>query len=188
MIKQIKFTNNYRCFNRGDVFNFEIITPLVGDQGCGKSSLLSLLGQSKSECPIDIILDNPQKVSETFYLDFEKNPLRNPKCGLFSRDSDTFKSQVANIFQSHGQVVNNTFASFERFKSGNIIFMDEPDMALSCRSIVTLASKIKDMGEKGIQVIFSCHNPLLIEKMVNVLSLEEKKWVGYKDFFKQQFN
>lgn len=189
MIKQVKFLKDYRCFKSGDTFDFNICNPLVGDQGCGKSTLLKLLschGKVSNDNVIEIVLENKEKVYNTYYLDFEHNSLRNGVGGYFSRDNDTFKSQVANKFKSHGQVVNNTLWSLNKFESGNIIFMDEPDMALSYRSIIHLANKLKDLESNKIQVIFSCHNPLLIEKMGYVLSLEEKKWVTCKDFFQHQ--
>ena len=43
MIKSLKFKDDYICFFKNQSFEFKGVTLLVGDQGCGKSTMLSLL-------------------------------------------------------------------------------------------------------------------------------------------------
>ena len=47
MLNTLKFKENWRCFKAGDTFDFRPgVNLLVGDQGCGKSSLLQAIAAS----------------------------------------------------------------------------------------------------------------------------------------------
>jgi predicted ATP-dependent endonuclease of OLD family len=51
MLKSITFKQNFRCFKKGQSFQFEALTLLVGDQGSGKSSILQLLAANDTKSP-----------------------------------------------------------------------------------------------------------------------------------------
>ena len=60
--------------------------------------------------------------------------------------------------------------------------MDEPDMALSIRSVNKLVKLFKLLIRKQNHIICSVHNPILINGFNEVLSLEHKKWMLGSEF------
>lgn len=184
MLNSVTFKKNYRCFKKGDIFHFKPFTVLVGDQGCGKSSLLKLISDTNKNV-LEFELSNPSVETPTAYIDFERNPLRNT--GYFSNNGKVFQAQVGAMFISHGETVKTILDRLKEHKKGTCILMDEPDMALSPRSIVRLYENMNSIKDK-FQIICSIHNPWFIEMMENVLSLEHKCWVSSKDFLKEHLN
>lgn len=184
MLKFVKFKKDYRCFKEGQRFDFDKVTLLVGDQGCGKSSLLQLIynkSRNREEI-LEIEIEDPDKTIQINYMNFESNPLRKP--GSFANDHSTMMAQLASMWRSHGQTTNTVLARLDEFKEGSLILMDEPDMALSPRSAIILARKLENFENTSYQVIVSCHNPWIIETFDRVLSLEHDSWINGKKFLK----
>ena len=168
---EIIFKQDWRCFKKDQKFEFRKgINLLVGDQGTGKSSLLKLIFESKKHQ--DIIKINCKEKFKTAFLDFEK---QNPRT---EKRIDTI-FQIASIFSSHGETVNSILHSIKKLEE-DIVLMDEPDMALSIRSILKLVKLFKEL-ETNKTIITSAHNPYLIEPF-DVLSLEHRKWMSGKEF------
>ena len=181
MITKVTFLKDYRCFKEGECYSFQPgVNLLVGDQGCGKSSLLTLFGKCKSP---DIIEVSTDKLTQTASFDFEHDNLRTQ--GALSQNKVKFKAQVAFLWSSHGQSVNYVLNKLDKLET-DVLFMDEPDMALSIRSILKLVHKLQEVEKLGKQIITAVHNPLLISKFDSVLSLEHKTWMNSKDFIKLQ--
>lgn len=185
MLKSITFTQEWRCFKVDDTFSFlPGVNLLVGDQGCGKSSLLSAIrnnGMKLSYSDPDhsshkvakVVVD---AVADSFKFDFEKDSFRTRK---YIGDNPMF--QVMSHKVSHGEANRLVLDNLDGIK-GSVIFMDEPDMALSIRSIYKLVAQMKQFHADGNQVIVAVHNPFVIQSFDNVLSLEHRLWMPGSDF------
>lgn len=171
MLESITFLKDYRVFKEGQMFEFKPgINLLVGEQGTGKSSLLKLIAEHKRD-----ILDpktTGDKSIRTRFFDFESN---NPRTKSYIETA----TDIAIRFVSHGECNNKLLRAISTFDKDVLILMDEPDMALSIRSIHKLYKLLQEMPN---QVVCSVHNPLLIELVGEVLSLEHDKWMSSNEF------
>ena len=177
MLKKFTFKRDYRCFKAGDVFTFEPLTILVGDQGCGKSTILQLLssaGTRQTEEILEITADR----METRSFDYEKN---NPR---MSHYVETILD-VATRFASHGQFVRQLNESILEQK-GVCWLQDEPDSALSIRSCFKLAECFKEALKNKCQVVASIHSPIVMGEFPKVFSLEHRKWMTPAKFIESQ--
>ncbi len=175
MLKKIRFDKDYRCFKKDDTFHFKQgINLLVGDQGTGKSSLLEVITKNGKNFPVAIEA-TPIKL---FAFDFEKDNFRTK--AFIDNNNPMFQVLVKK--KSHGETVKAVLQNIVGV-TNSLIIMDEPDMALSIRSIYALIDTFKEITDKGNQVVISAHNPLFILSYPDVLSLEEKKWVDSHTFF-----
>jgi predicted ATPase len=173
MLKKITFLKEFRCFKKGDVFDFEPLTLLVGDQGCGKSTILSLIGKADDRLTKEVLKITADRI-ETRYFDYEKH---NPRMSSYV----STVLDVATRFASHGQFVKALNESMSEQK-GVCWMMDEPDGNLSVRSCLALARQFKQAIEKGSQVIASIHSPVVMEQFDRVYSLEHRRWMKPAEF------
>lgn len=193
MIKFVVFLDRWRCFDKGSVIDFRHgVNLIVGDQGCGKSTLLGQLGayaekgaKGHKRCmdPCHVTAQWEGPVGRVGFFDSEKfNPRTAPGFDMgFGYDADT---QIASLFMSHGQ---SSLALLPNMSTlgPNCLFLDEPDTALSPRSIRVFAEDLATVKDPG-QVIASVHNPLLIASVDEVLSLEHRRWMSSEEFLASQ--
>jgi len=182
VIDYCTFLTDYRVFKKGLRINFVPgINLLVGDQGCGKSSLLGLIMKIAKE-GLDSDARKIVKLSVTksdfMAFDFEKD---NP------RIKGTFEHafQIVSRFASHGEVANLMINEISKAKAA-VIAMDEPDASLSPRSCYALYDLMKDTVRRGCQIVASVHNPILIASAPEVFSLEHLKWMEGAAFLETQ--
>lgn len=187
MLYSLRFKEAWRCFKEGDTIEFRPgVNLLVGDQGTGKSSVLQALGAAGGLKSHSHQKDLAKKVAlictpiACYGFDFEKDNKRT----LSYFDGD-IRFQVASMFSSHGQTNLAIVRGLERADKSLVMF-DEPDTALSIRSITELASLFKKAAEKGCQIVASVHHPFLIWAFPEVYSLEHRKWMTSKDFVRTQ--
>ncbi len=186
MLRFAKFTENWRCFKKDDCILFQPgVNLLVGDQGCGKSSLIYALlagGCPKSKLPNaaemkkKIIVDASQSQLITF--DFEKDNFRTK--GYFEGNSTGF--HIASMWKSHGEMVKALIGMLSQVTEHTVVIVDEPDTALSVKSIFLLEQTFKSLAEKGHQVVAAVHNPFLILAFDQVLSVEHSRWMSGREF------
>lgn len=171
MLESLTFTRDWRCFKCDTTFTFKSgVNLLVGDQGCGKSSLLLEISQQKYS-KVEVA-----KKMVTYRFDFERDNLR-----VKTACSDNVAAEVASRFMSHGEANKVIFDNLSGVKD-SIIFQDEPDMALSIRSAYTLARWFEELAKRGNQIIVAVHNPIVISYFQEVLSLEHQQWMSSQDF------
>lgn len=178
MIESVKFIKDFRCFKKGDEFEFRSgVNLLVGEQGSGKSTILNCIRDiaSKTHDPKIEISATPIAMMA---FDFEKDCSRGKSQ---FRDDVSYMSQVALIFSSHGQANNAILRSLE-IEKHKLFVVDEPDMALSIRSCRKLVDTFKKAVENECQVLAAVHNPIVISAFDDVFSLEHRKWMKSHDF------
>lgn len=216
MIKSITFKKDFRCFAKGDKFEFKPgVNVIVGDQGSGKSTLIELIRMSFEKTKgsndsswrgrtlesnlkdIDkvISLDNDEG-TRVIAIDFERESIRDMSQMLY----DQMDLQLFGMKSSHGQanlaMLNRFLGKVVKDNKISTVLMDEPDAALSLRSCYLLIGAIHKLATKfGKQVIVSAHNPIIINGKhplvkdsfwSEVLDLEMKKWLTADTFITLQ--
>jgi predicted ATPase len=180
-IKSIEFLKDYRCFSQGDCIEFRPgMNLLVGDQGCGKSTLLNLMSMRDWQWKEVIKLDAESVQMKHF--DFERDNSRMQR-GFAENLPTMLQCQMQ--WSSHGEVNRLVLASSRKY--GNLVLLiDEPDQAMSVRSIFAMQEVFKRAVDRGCQVILSAHNPKLIELQELVYDLEQRAWVSPAEFIERQ--
>lgn len=186
MIEAVTFKIDYRCFKAGERLTFHPgVNLLVGDQGCGKSSILGLLLASSnskrtgnSEAEKTISIEMPTKMT-MFFKDFEKE---NPRTQSQFVDNLPMTVQIAARWSSHGESSLFFLRPLAKQKGPILLLADEPDMALSPRSAYELARILQHVADEKGQVLAAVHNPILIESQPEVFSLEHRRWMPPDEF------
>ncbi len=187
MLLSVIFKEDWRCFKDGDSFKFRPgVNLLVGEQGCGKSSLIQALRAGGKGKPGKIDGTNKElaakvvvicdEVMTSCSLDFEHE---NPRTMSYFGDDIMF--QVNAMRSSHGQANLAIIRSAARMKR-DLCILDEPDMALSIRSCRKLVTALKELADGGSQVVAAVHNMAVIQAFKEVYSLEHGRWMDSAEF------
>lgn len=194
LFKKVKFNNDFRCYKAGDTIEFtKDITLLVGEQGCGKSSLFySIMNFHESGISADF---DPN--SSYLFLDTEKmNPRLEDSYKAHRkfdnwRDDDKAKAEAAvDRFaldyneQSHGQIMLPLLLANKNVKN-KTLFFDEPEAGLSIRSQYKVLEHFKKLS-KNNQLVIATHSIVLIKEIGEVYSLEHKKYMSADEFIETQ--
>jgi len=186
MIKSIKLKEDYVCFFKKQKFEFKNVTLLVGDQGCGKSTVLSLIfslvKENENKETAEFVLDNNHK--GIIWVDTERD---NPNTSQANPKSSSHMLYTINSkFQSHGENMLPILAHLRKYEN-HIVLVDEPETALSLRSQFFFVDLVKELISKGNQVIISTHSLTFMEAFKDgLLSLEHNKYMSLENFVKSQ--
>jgi predicted ATPase len=186
-LKSVEFKENQRCFKKGDIFAFENVTLLVGDQGTGKSTLLELLAKNDNKLEISLTENTHKKGIKTFYFDSEKmNPRTKDPAHYGTKNTISFGDAIKSRFTSHGETLS--LFTVEAIKKANdcVVFLDEPESGLSIRNQFKLINEIDNALERQCQLVIATHCLPLIQHQKHVLSLEHKKWISSDLFLNDQ--
>ena len=163
------------------------ITLLVGDQGCGKSSMLQLLQRNEH---IQVKMQHNNGVNSMFF-DFEHmNPRVIPDHELTNPDGSTrlfgVGEKIMSKWRSHGETLKHySIENLKRMEDAVVLF-DEPESSLSVRNQYELVKACEIASESNCQLIIATHCLPLIESQEKVYSMEHKKWMNSKDFIESQ--
>jgi len=171
-----KVTHEYKkLFNNGDMFETKLgVNIIVGDNGCGKSTLIKLL--------IKANLDKLKGLT-VYNVDMEK---ANPKISKPDPDNGTTHSaqQISNMFmwsvESHGETREGVLLSVLS-NEFDMLILDEPEQGLSLRNQLKYLNKLKETGKP---IIISTHSKTFIENVDEVFDVEIMKWVNSKEYLK----
>jgi predicted ATPase len=188
MIRALTFTKDWRCFKAGDRFDFRPgINLLVGDQGCGKSSLIQAIhigGCTGKDFGSDKEMRDRIELEASpvtmYKFDFEKD---NPRVQGHIGKNALF--QLSSMWASHGETSRVVIRNIEGLAEA-LILMDEPDMALSIRSCNMLSKTFRDVADRGSQVLAAVHNETVIRQVEEVYSLEHRRWMPSAEFIESQ--
>lgn len=194
MIEMLRFNKHYRTFIEGESITFgEGVNLLVGDQGCGKSTMLQvlckLLNVPKAFWRDDVFIRDMRVVAtvstdlkpmQVFAHDYENDSPRT-SASFETMGMLPLKKVLGQKKMSHGEANCQLINLIEQFEN-TILILDEPDSGLSCRSALKLAAALKRLEAQGCQILASVHHPWVIEAFPKVLSVEKRKWISSKDF------
>lgn len=191
MITSMIFTTDWRCFAEGERFHFYPgVNLLVGDQACGKSSLLAEIRNCGSKLKHG---DRARREKRAATLTFEGGETQSL---AFDFEKDNFRTKgyfdgntgfhVASMFSSHGEGNKLLLKTLDKVEN-SVLFLDEPDMALSIRSAHAMAQLFERVAGRGNQILAAVHNPVVIQHFEQVLSLEHRRWLPSKDFIAWQY-
>lgn len=179
---------DHRCFRAGTTFSFRPLTVLVGDQGTGKSTILDTFAE---ECYLRIHRDpysRADAILQRRTLMFEGDPaIRHFKSERAPGSQETLSSRldVWASEKSHGERLLPV-VEFMHMVSQGILVLDEPEVALSPRSVVKVSDTIRAAVNRGCQVIIATHHPYLITKLTDeVYSLEHLQWMSGAEYLRE---
>jgi AAA domain, putative AbiEii toxin, Type IV TA system len=163
------------------------INLLVGDQGCGKSSILGLLQRHEG---LDIKMQHNNAVNSLFF-DFEHmNPRVIEDHELSNPDGSTrlfgVGEKLASKWRSHGETLKHYSIDGLNRMEDTVVLFDEPESSLSLRNQYELVKACKKAAENNCQLIIATHCLPLIESQEFVYSMEHKEWMPSKEFIKLQ--
>ncbi len=191
--KKLKFNEDFRCYKAGDEIEFKAgINLIVGEQGCGKSSLFEAIIKNWGILTVDYDHDSD-------YLFFDTESM-NPRLEDSFRAHRDFKSvtefekakdeSLINRFalelnvKSHGQAMLPLALAHNKAKR-KTIFIDEPEAGLSIRSQYKVLAHYKELS-KNNQLVIATHSPIFMQEVGQVLSLEHREWMSSEKFIDLQ--
>lgn len=187
MLKTIKFKDDWeQCFFKNQKFVFKPITLMVGDQGVGKSTMLSVIRhitKNPDTKHIEYTTDDT-KQSGMFSMDMEKDNPRtsSPNAG----DAGSYKSSFLSNFGSHGEALRPILKTIDTI-SDSFILLDEPETALSLRTQFLMIDCLKNALARNNQIILATHNLVFMEAFPDsILSLEHGKYLTPRKFVNSQ--
>jgi predicted ATPase len=116
---------------------------------------------------------------------------------MVSVGADPLMDAITSRLKSHGETLLPMLEKFVKAKFG-IIFIDEPETALSIKSQYKFVEILKRAVESKCQVFISTHSQIIMEGVekfmkedvgvtdYKILSLEHKKQMGVAEFIKTQ--
>lgn len=192
------------------------VNVIVGDNGSGKSTLFSLIkrygGKPLSQLELNFskyetneeYLQNFQKdyytgelevegrinYTNSIYFDAEKD---NPVVAIpnmLNPESSNFPSLVSQLFdvneESHGESMLPILEYILGNASNCVIFMDEPETALSLRKQLWLAKELQKSADiRKNQIIISTHALAVINQFEIVYDMETRKWINTSEYVNQ---
>lgn len=192
-LEAVELKEDRYCLNKGLRIEFQPITLLVGEQGCGKSTLLSLLQENSDIIEVHISDFVKMNGVDTFYFDSERMNPRIQSLDMFSNPDGTSRgiglgSAMQSHFMSHGEVLKQFTVNRIKDAKDCVLFLDEPESALSLRNQYKLAGELKKAINNGVQVIVATHCLPVIESVENVYSLEHLQWMTSEEFINKNKN
>jgi predicted ATPase len=108
---------------------------------------------------------------------------------MLNPDGKGFPSMVHQLFcaqeESHGESMLPISDYILDNAKDCIIFMDEPETALSLKNQLRLSKKIMESAEKrNNQIILSTHSLMIVNQFEDVFDMEARAWVKTKDYLK----
>jgi predicted ATPase len=185
----------FLLFQKDAVFNFKPgVNIIVGENGSGKSSLISLIKNYIEHQSKYIEVDGDVTTENTIFFDGEKdNPVVAIPGMANPNDSDTYVPLLQHLMfaqeESHGESMLPALDYIlTQAKGGYTIFMDEPETALSLKNQISLANKFKmSAGEYGNQLIISTHSLAIIQLFPSIFDMETRQWWKTGKYLKENY-
>lgn len=189
-LRQVKVVNSHRCFKKGQKFELRDITVIVGDQGCGKSTLVKGLQSQDKDLHIQLTSLGVRGVN-SYYFDTEHmNPrMVDPQMYTRANGEDKgigYNEAILTRFRSHGEVLRSYTVDCLKQAKECVLLLDEPESGLSLANQYKMWREIQEAVKRDCQVIMATHCLVIIQSIEEVLSLEHGKWMKSADFIKTQ--
>ena len=186
-LKSVELLADKYSLNKGLKIEFNHVTLLVGEQGCGKSTLLTLLQENSDIIKVELHEDTIKKGINTFYFDAEKMNPRIVDLQMYTNPNGTSRgigvgAAMQSHFMSHGEVLKEFTVNRIKDTKDCVLYLDEPEAALSLRNQYKLAKEIENAANRNVQLIIATHCLPIIQHFDNVYSLEHHRWFRSKMF------
>lgn len=180
-MKYLKKINVIKEFRGIKPFTLELndgINIIVGENGIGKSSLLSLITNEtyRNYVKFDVL---PNTTFRAF--DTEKD---NPR---IKTDINTMINLAFSLnarFVSHGEAMLPLIKTIKDFNDC-LIVIDEPEAGLSISNQRKILKVFNDsITKNNCQIILTTHSYVIIENSEQVFSMDNKKWIKSNEYLK----
>ena len=174
----VERTRDYKTlFKKGQSIKTEKgINIIVGDNGCGKSSLIKELIKTHRE------------TLRIAHLDLEKaNPTINkpaPKKGvLHGYEIEEILNQFMWSIESHGETREGVLMGMleSDLDDLDVIILDEPEQGLSLKNQAKYYRKLEELKT---EVLVITHSKVFIELAEKVFDVETMEWIDSKTYLK----
>lgn len=189
-LKNVKFTEDFRVYKKDEEIEFKSsLTIITGDNGSGKSSLISCIRNlfktkwTMSHCDAGNgkITSNVEGSHEIGYFDTSADLHKN----AVEFDFDNMSLFVQCTQASSGQGTLLQLANFfDINKDKKLLILDEPERGLSLRSEQLFINYIlKSWFEHPeMQILITTHSPLFMSMAEVVFSTSHKKYITHKEY------
>ena len=192
-LEKMLFKSDYRCFKQNDEFVLYPLTLLVGDQGCGKSTILTCIRDKHKDVEFSLSPDTMAKGVDFFYFDSEHDNPRLKDPNLYSTVDGQNKgigyaSALTSRFKSHGEIMEVYTVKCLRNAKNALILIDEPESGLSLHNQFRLIEEIYSAIDRDCQLIISTHCYPLIKYTKEVFNVKDRLWELSSTFIDKQFS
>ena len=174
--RTVERTREYKkLFNKNDTFEIKPgINVLVGDNGCGKSTLIKeLLEQNKeiTSLHVDMEKSNPNITDH------------GPKKGI-TYSIEEISNKLMWSVESHGETREGVIKSLLTHKLDelDLIILDEPEQGFSLRNQIKYFRELESIGTN---VMIITHSKVFIEMSDEVFDVEKMKWIKSNEYLEE---
>lgn len=191
-IEQIKIKENYLTLQKDRVIELKPLTVIVGEQGCGKSTLLRLLNKNSDKIEVKLCEYLKNDYVDTFYFDTETMNPRISDINNYTTMDGRSKgigvgAALQSHFQSHGEVLREFTVNRINDAKNCILFLDEPESALSLKNQFLLSKRLIDTTTNNkTQIILATHCLPIISSVEEVFDLVDYKWKNSTEYINEQ--
>jgi len=191
---KIEILKDFRTLKKGDVYDFTILKDfstlvLVGENGCGKSSLIHAVRGTLNSMPTESLYEYDfKKLSQYVKIEHEyekifyyDNIKDNGSDLMVGYDAVNFLNSGGMYAQkkSHGEGSLMYIAMFlEKLEKNyvpgkTLVVFDEADNGFSIKHMVLFNNLIENLMRKNMHVLIISHNPFLMSKQIIVFNFSE---------------
>ena len=167
----------------GFEFNCSDVNIFVGNQGCGKSTILDLIQKNHKDIEVTLSENTIKNGVNTFYFDSEKDNPRMKDPQLFTKPNGEnvgygYGNALMSRFKSHGEILE-TIVIEPILKAKNcVIILDEPMRFVSENYQEKASQMLKEISQRlNIQFIIITHNQVLASYADRVFESRIKKGI-----------
>ncbi|MDD5150686.1 MAG: AAA family ATPase [Flavobacterium sp.] len=199
----IEVTNDFRGIEKDTKFVFDKNTIIVGDNGCGKTALLSAIrGKliSSNKETDSLYFSDYKKLSENISIEHDYDKV----FAYFSVEDDG--GNMNNSFDAMAFIRNGGFAiqkishgqkqfhyivtlleQIKQYKTDNpthriLVLLDEFDKGFSLKMQIKACNLLLVFNSYGCDVICSTHNYFLIKKHKEIFDMCSKKYITPSEY------
>ena len=191
-IEQIKIKESYLTLQKDRVIELKPLTVIVGEQGCGKSTLLRLLNKNSDKIEVKLCDYLKNDYVDTYYFDTETMNPRISDIDNYTTVDGRSKgigvgAALQSHFQSHGEVLREFTVNRINDAKNCILFLDEPESALSLKNQFLLSKRLIDTTKNNkTQIILATHCLPIISSVEEVFDLVDYKWKNSIEYINEQ--